>query len=263
MPHQRRAIADSLTAGRPGRASRVNRSARRARRRARLPKSAKLIPPLVWSRLQSLLALLDRSCRGADEEGRRPRRAAPARKAPVPSPDLAPLTRVPATMVCPSELGVGVKTKRRYCDVLSGRVAQEGRAWLTNPAAPTQDRPPCPSSSTTATRIPPTSKKKKQAYRHYTATIGVLTMDNTLVQPCRDRSEFRAERDLFDRIGGGAGPGGVKAVAPTGSELVQFTIEPMTWPRSASWARSCQWFARTATISSPRPGARWRQSATC
>ena len=36
----------------------------------------------------------------------------------------------------------------------------------------------------------------------------------------RIQSEFRTEKDLFDRIRGGAGPGGVKAVAPTGSEYI-------------------------------------------
>jgi hypothetical protein len=62
--------------------------------------------------------------------------------------------------------------------------------------------------------------KLKQAYRKYTATVGVLTMDNTLVDRAVVLSEFRTEKDLFDRIGGGAGPGGVKAVAPSGAELI-------------------------------------------
>ena len=65
--------------------------------------------------------------------------------------------------------------------------------------------------------------KAKQAYRKYTATIGVLTMDNTLIDRAIVQSEFRTEKDLFDRITGGAGPGGVKAVAPSGDEFI--TIE--------------------------------------
>ena len=66
--------------------------------------------------------------------------------------------------------------------------------------------------------------KLKQAYRKYTATVGVLTMDNTLVDRAVIQSEFRTEKDLFDRIGGGAGPGGVKAVAPTGAELITMDL---------------------------------------
>ena len=49
-------------------------------------------------------------------------------------------------------------------------------------------------------------------------------MDNTLVDRAVIQSEFRTEKDLFDRIGGGAGPGGVKAVAPSGSEFIQMEL---------------------------------------
>ena len=62
------------------------------------------------------------------------------------------------------------------------------------------------------------------------ATVGVLTADNTLLSRAVVQNEFRTAADLVDRIGGGAGPGGVKAVAPTGSEAVVITIpaEEMT-----------------------------------
>ena len=39
-----------------------------------------------------------------------------------------------------------------------------------------------------------------------------------------DWPEFRAASDLVDRVGGGAGPGGVKAVAPTGTESISVAI---------------------------------------
>ena len=58
------------------------------------------------------------------------------------------------------------------------------------------------------------------AFRQYTATVGVLTMDNTLIDRAIIQSDFRAASDLFDRIEGGAGPGGVKAVAPAGDEMI-------------------------------------------
>ena len=35
---------------------------------------------------------------------------------------------------------------------------------------------------------------------------------------------IRSEADLVDRVGGGAGPGGVKAVAPTGTETITITV---------------------------------------
>jgi hypothetical protein len=49
-------------------------------------------------------------------------------------------------------------------------------------------------------------------------------MDNTLVERAVVQSEFRTEKDLFDRISGGAGPGGVKAVAPSGDEMITMEL---------------------------------------
>lgn len=149
------------------------------------------------------------------------RRPAPARKAPAKPAPPAPLTRVPATLVCPSELGDGVATKRRYCDVLSGLNPREGVVITVPP-----HRGPVTLSFEIHNRHTYSAElvRKKVAYRRYTATIGVLLMDGTLVDRAVVDSEFRNERDLYDRVAGGAGPGGVKAVAPTGAEFVQFTL---------------------------------------
>ena len=54
--------------------------------------------------------------------------------------------------------------------------------------------------------------------------MAVLTLDSTLLSRFVVQSEFRREADLFDRIAGGSGPGGVKAVAPTGVEAVRIDI---------------------------------------
>ncbi|MGD9904765.1 MAG: hypothetical protein AB7U83_14975 [Vicinamibacterales bacterium] len=145
------------------------------------------------------------------------KRPAAARRAPAPPA----LMRVPASLVCPSELGIGVTTKRRYCDVLTGGDPREG-VVVTLPA----HRGPATLSFELHNRHTYSAAlvRAKQGYRRYVATIGVLTIDNTLLDRAIIDSEVRTERDLYDRIGGGAGPGGVKAVAPTGSEFVQFTI---------------------------------------
>jgi hypothetical protein len=66
--------------------------------------------------------------------------------------------------------------------------------------------------------------KAGRAFAQYTATIGVLTMDNTLISRAVVQSEFRTAADLLERIAGGAGPGGVKAVAPTGTESITIVI---------------------------------------
>src|SRR5687768_2146889 len=138
-----------------------------------------------------------------------------AKKAPEP-----PLSRIQADWQCVSELGVGVSTGRRFCDVLTGNDPKQG-VLVTIPP----HRGPVTMSFELHNRHTYSAElvKLKQAYRKYTATIGVLTMDNTLVDRAVVMSEFRTEKDLFDRIGGGAGPGGVKAVAPSGDEFI--TIE--------------------------------------
>jgi hypothetical protein len=143
-----------------------------------------------------------------------PQRA--AKKAPEP-----PLSRIQAEWRCNSELGVGVNTGRRFCDVLTGNDPKEG-VLITIPP----HRGPVTITFELHNRHTYSAElvKLKQAYRKYTATIGVLTMDNTLVDRAVVMSEVRTERDLFDRIGGGAGPGGVKAVAPSGTEMITMEL---------------------------------------
>ena len=66
--------------------------------------------------------------------------------------------------------------------------------------------------------------KAHRAAARYTAVIGVLTADNTLISRAAVQSEFRNAADLVERIEGGAGPGGVKAVAPTGTEAITIIV---------------------------------------
>ena len=142
-------------------------------------------------------------------------RTPPAKKAASPA-----TTRVEAEVQCPSELGVGITTKRRFCDVLTGNDPKLG-VLVTIPP----HRGPVTLSFGLHNRHMYSEEliKTKRAFRQYTATIGVLAMDNTLIERAVVQSEFRTAADLFDRVGGGAGPGGVKAVAPSGAEPI--TIE--------------------------------------
>jgi hypothetical protein len=136
----------------------------------------------------------------------------PAKKTPA-----AQTSRIQAEWKCPSELGMGVNTQRRFCDVLTGNDPLQGVIVTIPP-----HRGPVTMSFELHNRHTYSAElvKLKQAYRKYTATIGVLSMDNTLIDRAIIQSEFRTEKDLFDRISGGAGPGGVKAVAPSGDEFI-------------------------------------------
>lgn len=147
-------------------------------------------------------------------------RKTPPKKAPAKTTRKAPapvISRIQAEWQCPSELGMGVTTGRRFCDVLTARDPKEGILITVPP-----HRGPVKMMFELHNRHTYSAEliKQKQAYRKYTATVGVLSMDNTLVDRAVVQSEFRTEKDLFDRISGGAGPGGVKAVAPTGDEFI-------------------------------------------
>lgn len=133
----------------------------------------------------------------------------------------AQVTRIQASIECPSELGIGVKTKRRFCDVLTGRDPKAG-VLVDIPA----HRGAVTLSFELHNRHTYSEElvKEKRAFRQYTATVGVLTMDNTLVDRAVIQTEFRTASDLYDRIQGGAGPSGMKAVAPSGSELITMVL---------------------------------------
>jgi len=151
-----------------------------------------------------------------------PLAAQTSKRAPVKKAPAAPVvTRIQVQLQCPSELGIGVKTRRRYCDVLTGRDPKDG-VIITVPA----HRGPLSLSFELHNRHMYSEDLigAKRAFRQYTATVGVLAMDNTLIDRAIIQSDFRSASDLFDRIEGGAAPGGVKAVAPTGSELVTMQL---------------------------------------
>jgi hypothetical protein len=118
-------------------------------------------------------------------------------------------------------LGDGVKTNRTYCDVHIG----------DNPASGIIVTLPPHRGDVTLTfdlhnrhTYSAEQVKAKKAFSRYTATIGVLTLNNHLLSLAVVQNEFRTEADLVDRISGGSGPGGLKAVAPTGSEPIVVTI---------------------------------------
>jgi len=144
----------------------------------------------------------------------------PVRKAP-PAPPAATLKKAAPEMTCPAPLGVGVRTKLSFCEIMAGRDPAAGAIIQIpphkGPATLTFDLHNLHTYSEEQV-------KAQRAFARYTATIGVLTMDNTLLTRAVVQSEFRTAADLVDRVGGGAGPGGVKAVAPTGKETITVTI---------------------------------------
>src|SRR5262245_4069573 len=126
-----------------------------------------------------------------------------------------------AKVNCPQVLGLRVQTSRTFCDVVLSREPAEGTIVAlparTGAVTLTFD---LHNRHTYSEELAKTSR----GYRRYTATVGLLASDNTPLGKAVVQSEFRTVKDLFDRISGGSGPGGVKAVAPTGVEPVTVII---------------------------------------
>jgi hypothetical protein len=145
------------------------------------------------------------------------RRTAPARKPAAP----APLKMAPAEVKCPESLGIGVRTGASYCFVLAGREPGEGVLVSIPPHTGTatlmfdlHNRHTYSEEDIRAGR----------GFAKYTAVVAALSMKGELLGRGAVQTEFRAAQDLYERVAGGAGPGGVKAVAPLGREQVTVAI---------------------------------------
>src|SRR5262245_60678082 len=109
------------------------------------------------------------------------RRPAPRRPAPPPP---KPTAMVPE-FACPTPLGVGTTTERNYCDVMSGR---DPAAGILIPLP--NHRGPVTLSFDLYNRHTVSTETLK-TFARYTATIGVLAMDNTLISRAVVQNEYR------------------------------------------------------------------------
>jgi len=145
------------------------------------------------------------------------RRRAPAKK-PVPPP--APKLEA-AQIKCPEPLGTGVKTGASYCFVLAGREPAQGVVVTIPPhVGPATLMFDLHNRHTYSEE----DIRAGRGFAKYTAVVAVLTMTSELLDRGAVQSEFRTAGDLYERISGGAGPGGVKAVAPLGKEEIKIRI---------------------------------------
>src|SRR6188472_3109381 len=133
----------------------------------------------------------------------------PAGRTP-PAPPPAPVRSAP-TITCPAPLGVGVKTRLSFCDILTVRDPSQG---ILIPLPPHDGPITLTFDLHNRHTYSEEQERSNKGFARYTAGIGVMTMDNTLISRAVVQSEFRKMTDLLDRVGGGAGPAGVKAVAP-------------------------------------------------
>jgi hypothetical protein len=146
----------------------------------------------------------------------------PARR-PAPKPKAAPVRATKATpdVTCPQVLGSGVGSRLLFCDVMTGRTPAEGIIVHVPP-----HRGTLALSFDLHNRHTYSDQEvaSGRAYASYTATVAAVAPDSTVLGRGVVQSDFRTSRDLLDRIGGGAGPRGVKAVAPVGTERIRIEV---------------------------------------
>ncbi len=127
----------------------------------------------------------------------------------------------PAEVRCPSVLGVGVNTDLAFCDILIQQDAGLG-ARVMLPAR----RGEATVSFNLHNRHNYSEDEVEtgRAFASYTAEIAVASFEGNVLGRRFIQSEFRSGDDLVDRITGGAGPLGLKAISPTGNERVFLKI---------------------------------------
>ncbi len=129
--------------------------------------------------------------------------------------------QAPAEVACPAELGRGIKTGRSFCDVMTGGAPGDGilvkipphrgAAWLA--------------FDLHARHVYSAERERAgKAYARYTASVAVLTLAGELLGRAVIDAEFRTLADAFDRVGGGAGANGLKAVVPVSVEPIRLEV---------------------------------------
>lgn len=131
------------------------------------------------------------------------------------------LTDEPVEVRCPSVLGVGIVTQIPFCNIEVQRDPALGILVVL---------PRRGGEATLSFNLhnrhaySGQAERSGDAYAEYVASIAVATMDGEVIARGAVLSEFRSAADLIDRIGGGAGPLGIRAIAPLGSERVFVSV---------------------------------------
>jgi hypothetical protein len=142
----------------------------------------------------------------------------PAEQAPT---SRASGNRVTTEHTCAASLGTGVKSRRTFCDVITGTVPADSVSMTV------------PSRTGAATLlfdlhnrfgVPTVTRFPGASYTRHDAIVRVVGADGTVLGRAVVIREFRTPADLFDQLAGGGAPGGVKGVAPGPPEAVRFTI---------------------------------------
>jgi hypothetical protein len=129
--------------------------------------------------------------------------------------------RTSNSVKCAADLGAGLKTKRQFCDVV---IASSGDASIAMPIPPHTGTATLTFDLHNRFLMPVVTLDPSIAYTRHLAVVAVVRSTGEVIEQAAVMREFRSTTDLFDTIGGGGRPGGIKAVAPSEPEEVRITI---------------------------------------
>jgi hypothetical protein len=122
---------------------------------------------------------------------------------------------------CAADLGTGVKTKRQFCDVV---IASSGDGSVSMSIPTHVGAATLMFDLHNRFLVPIVTLDPSLAFTRHLAVVAVLRPTGEMIEQAAVMREFRSREDLFDTIGGGGRPGGIKAVAPSDPEAVRITI---------------------------------------
>ena len=123
----------------------------------------------------------------------------------------------PVEVRCPEVLGVGVTTNVPFCDVL---IQSDPTLAITVVLPPRRGEATLSFDLHNRHIYSEDEVRAGRAYTRYLAEVAVATATGDILARRFVVSEFRNASDLVDRVSGGAGPAGIKALAPAGVERV-------------------------------------------
>ena len=136
-------------------------------------------------------------------------------------PDAQTAQVEPAEVLCPEVLGIGVTNDVPYCDVL---VQVEPDLGIRVVLPPRRGESTLSFNLHNRHTYSQQEEAEGRAYAQYLAAIAIATMEGEIIGRGVVLSEFREATDLVNRVSGGAGASGLKAVAPTGLERISLTV---------------------------------------
>ena len=136
---------------------------------------------------------------------------------PAPRPE----KRTSTAFTCAADLGTGVASRRRFCDVIVASVAADSVSVTIPPHTGTATLMFDLHNRFT---VPAGPVDPAQAFTRHTAVVAVIRQTGDVIGRAAVARDYRTPNDLFDRIAGAARGSAPKGIAPGAPMPSQITI---------------------------------------